>query len=94
MFRISQTSLTTVPFASPVEGNRRSGAAIRMQNALKNASVVAGGGVSRTGVSLLGMPVYKGENTEEEEEEDEEEIISMLNIRMSRTPIEGSPPKQ
>jgi hypothetical protein len=66
-----------------------------MQNALKNASVVAGGGVSRTGVSLLGMPVYKGENTEEEEEEeDEEEIISMLNIRMSRTPIEGSPPKQ
>jgi hypothetical protein len=68
-----------------------------MQNALKNASVVAGGGVSRTGVSLLGMPVYKGENTEEEEEEEEKEgIISMLNrdIRMSRTPIEGSPPKQ
>ena len=26
-----------------------------------------------------------------EEEEEEEEIISMLNIRMSRAPIEGSP---
>ena len=57
MFRISQTSSTTVPSASPVEGSRRSGV-IRLQNALKNASVVAGGGVSRTGVSLLGMPVY------------------------------------
>ena len=28
---------------------------------------------------------------EEEEGEEEEEEISMLNIRMSRTPIEGSP---
>ena len=28
---------------------------------------------------------------EEEEEKEEEEVLSMLNIRMSRTPIEGSP---
>ena len=56
-FESRRILLTTVPSASPVEGSRRSGA-IRMQNALKNASVVAGEGVSRTGVSLLGMPVY------------------------------------
>jgi hypothetical protein len=30
------------------------------------------------------------EEKEEEEEEKEEEIFSMLNIRMSRTPIEGA----
>ena len=41
MFRISQTSLMTVPSASPVEGSRRSGS-IRMQNTLKNASIVVG----------------------------------------------------
>ena len=51
------TPYTSLFMFSLCEGSRRSGA-IRMQNALENASVVAGEGVSsRTGVtvSLLGM---------------------------------------
>jgi hypothetical protein len=37
------------------------------------------------------MIVTPSAKLEEEEEEEGEEEISMLNIRMSRTPIEGSP---
>ena len=51
--RACQTSLTTLPSASPVEGSRRSGA-IRMQNALKNASIVAGWGGVEDGCEFVG----------------------------------------